>query len=150
MNSSEFPELDTNHKNAVIKHMNTQNPFWSFLGMELLDIRKGWAQVRLPFKKDIVQSLGVVHGGAIFSMADSAGAMAVLGMVNKNEYCMTLEMKINYMKSFESGAIVAEARCVNKGRRIGVSEVKVKNDAGDIIAQALATYMIANKKDSKS
>lgn len=149
-NPSEYPELDASHRKAILDHMNKENPFWSFLGMELSDVRKGYARVRLPMKEELLQSLGVVHGGAIFSPADSAGAMSVLGMLDKDEYCITLEMKINYVKSFERGAIIAEGRIVSKGNRIAVSQVNIVSDEGDTIAQALGTFMIISKKDKQT
>lgn len=139
---SEYEDLSPNFKDALMNKMNTDTPFWSLLGMELLDVKKGWAKVKLPFAEKLLHPMGVVHGGAIFSVADSAVAMALFGMAEKGETVATVEMKINYLKPINESEIMAEAKIVNKGSRIALGEVEVTNGKGELIAKALATYMI--------
>jgi len=146
---TDYEEIAPDFKNALMKTMQTKSPFWSLLGMELVDARKGWAQVRLPFDKKLVHPLGIAHGGAIFSPADSAVAMALMGMLEPDETTTTVEMKLNYLKPFDSGEIVAEARIVYKGARTALGEVEVRNDRGNLIAKGLATYMILTKSAKK-
>ena len=141
----EYEELDPKFKKLIIEKMKTESPYWSLLGMELVDIKKGWAKVRLPFDKKIVHPLGVAHGGAIFSPADSAVAMALIGMVQEDESFATIEMKINYIAPFEKGEIIAEAKLIHKGRNTALGDIEVRNGQGDLIAKALATYMIIKK-----
>jgi acyl-CoA thioesterase len=143
---SEYEELAPEIKELIIETMKTQSPYWSLLGMELVDIKKGWAQVRLPFDKKLVHPLGIAHGGAIFSPADSAVAMALIGMVEKDETFVTIEMKINYLATFTKGEIIAEAKIIHKGRNTALGDIIVKNGNGDLVAKALATYMIVPKK----
>ncbi len=142
---SEYEDLSPDFKDMLMNKMNTDTPFWSLLDMELVDIRKGWAKVKLPFAEKLLHPMGVVHGGAIFSVADSAVAMALVGMTRKGETIATVEMKINYLKPINGGEIVAEAKIVNKGSRIALGEVEVTNGKGDLVAKALATYMIIAK-----
>ena len=141
----EYEELDPKFKKLIIEKMKTESPYWSLLGMELVDIKEGWAKVRLPFDKKIVHPLGVAHGGAIFSPADSAVAMALIGMVQEDESFATIEMKINYIAPFEKGEIIAEAKLIHKGRNTALGDIEVRNGQGDLIAKALATYMIIKK-----
>jgi acyl-CoA thioesterase len=75
--------------------MKTRNPYWSLLGTELMEVKKGWAKVRLPFNDKLTNAVGLVHGGAIFSPADSAVGMALVGLIGRDENISTLEMKIN-------------------------------------------------------
>ena len=82
------------------------------------------------------------QGGAIFSLADSAVAMALLGLVEKGERFMTVEMNINYVSPFREGNITAEARIVKKGSRIALGDVNVRDDQGGLVAKCLATYTI--------
>ena len=143
----EYEELSPELKELIIETMKTRSPYWSLLGMELVDIKKGWAQVRLPFDKKLVHPLGIAHGGAIFSPADSAVAMALIGMVEKDETFLTIEMKINYLAPFTKGEIIAEAKIIHKGRNTALGDIVVKNGNGELIAKALATYMIVPKKN---
>jgi acyl-CoA thioesterase len=142
---SEYEELDPQFKEILLERMKTGNPFWSLIGMEIVLLKKGWAKIRLPFTEKLANSSGVAHGGAIFSPADSAVGMALVGMLEKGENISTLEMKINYLKPFSGGEILAEARIIHRGTQTAVGDVVVRDGNGDFIAKGLATYAIFKK-----
>lgn len=139
---SEYEELSPNFRRALMEKIKSIQPLWTLLGIEMLDVKKGWAKLQLPFAKKLTHPYGIVHGGAIFSLADSAVAMALLGLVEKGERFTTVEMNINYVSSFNEGNITAEARIINKGSRIALGDVDIRNDQGDLVAKCLATYMV--------
>ena len=138
----EFEDIAPNFKNALIKKMKTTVPFWKLLGMEVVDVKKGWAIVKLPYADKLAQPDGVAHGGAIFSPADAAVAVALLGLIDKSETLLTIEMKINYIKAVREGDIIAEAKIIHRGSKTAIGDVEVRNSKGDLIAKCLATYMI--------
>ena len=140
-----YEDISPNFRNALINKMKTDIPFWALLGMEVVDVKKGWGKVRLPFTKKLSQPDGYAHGGAIFSPADAAVAIALLGMIDKSETLLTVEMKINYLKSVKEGDIIAEAKVVHKGKRTALGDVEVRNSEGELVAKGLATYMIIQK-----
>ena len=139
---AEYEDLPTDYKTAMMEVTNTQAPYWQLLGMELIDFKKGWAKVRLPFETKLTNPTGIAHGGSLFSAADGAAAMAAMGTVEKGEIVTTIEMKINYVKPFIGGSVVAEARVVHKGSNIALGDVDVLNEKGELIAKGQATYMI--------
>ena len=138
--------LPPNFRNALIKKSQMIHPFWNLLGMELVDIKKGWAVVKLSFDQKLTQADGIAHGGSIFSAADAAVAMALIGLIDRKETMVTLEMKINYLKPFVGGTLMAEAVIIQKGTRTAIGEVDVKTEKGEMIAKGLATYMILAKR----
>jgi acyl-CoA thioesterase len=140
-----FEEIAPNFKNALLNKVQKNHPFWQLLGMELTDVKQGWAVVRLPFDPKLTQADGLAHGGSIFSAADAAVAMALIGMIDRNATMVTLEMKINYIKPFTGGEIQAQAAIISKGSRTAVGEVDITNQDGQIIAKCIATYMIISK-----
>lgn len=142
-----YEDIDQEFKKLIIERVHIYSPFWALIGMELVDIKKGWAITRLAFSQKITQIMGVVHGGAIFSLADSAVAMALLGLVEQDEIFATVEMKINYLKPFNKGELTAEASIIHMGSTIAIGDVDVKNGDGVLIAKALATYMIMKKRN---
>ena len=146
MESMSYEELTPNFKRALMEKARTVNPYWHLLGMTLADVKKGWALVRLPFEKKLTHADGIAHGGAIFSAADAAVAMALIGLIERNETMVTIEMKLNYLRPFVQGALQAEARIVQKGSRTALGEVDVTTETGDRIAKGLATYMIIPKR----
>ncbi len=143
--SVQYEELYPNFKKALLEKSQTVHPFWNLLGMKLVDVKKGWAVVHLPFDEKLTQADGIAHGGATFSAADAAVAMALIGMIERNETMVTLEMKLNYLKPFTGGAISAEARILRKGARAAIGEVDVKNEEGQLIAKGLSTFVILQK-----
>ena len=144
---SEYEDLKPRFKASLLDWMKTNNPFWSLLGMELVDIKKGWAKIRLPFAKKLTNGIGVAHGGAIFSPADSAVGMALIGLTDRDENISTLEMKINYFKPIAEGEIIAEAKIVHKGTMTAIGDVEVRDGNGNLIAKGLTTYAITKKRD---
>jgi uncharacterized protein (TIGR00369 family) len=142
---SDYEELSPGFKSALLNRMPEAAPFWSLLGMELIDVKKGWARLRLPFTKKLTNANGVVHGGAIFAPADSAVGLALIGMVAKDEFISTIEMKINYLKPFDSGEIFIEGKIIHKGTNTAIGDAEVKDAQGNLIAKALATYIIMKK-----
>jgi len=142
---AEYEELAPRFKAALMEWMETRNPFWSLLGMELIEIKKGWAKVRLPIEEKLTNAIGLVHGGAIFSSADSAVGMALVGMINRNENISTLEMKINYMKPVNGREIEAEARIIHRGSQSAIGDVEVRDEDRNLVSKGLATYAIFKK-----
>lgn len=142
----EYEDLNPRFKESLLNWMKTKNPFWSLLGMELIEIKKGWAKIRLPFTEKLANGIGVAHGGAIFSPADSAVGMALVGLLDKDENISTLEMKINYMKPLTEGEMIAEAKIIHKGTMTAIGDVAVTDGKGHLIAQGLATYAIFKKQ----
>ena len=142
---SEYEDLDPRLKESLLNWMKTNNPFWSLLGMEIVGIKKGWAKIRLPFTKKLTNGIGVAHGGAIFSPADSAVGMALIGLTARDESISTLEMKINYLKPLSGGEIIAEAEMVHRGTMTAIGDVEVRDGDGNLIAKGLATYAIVKK-----
>ena len=143
---NEYKDLEPDFREHLVKRVHKFSHFWSLLGMELMDIKKGWAKIRLPFDKKICNALEIAHGGALFSAADSAIGMALLGMVDRGKTITTIEMKINFIKPFSKGEITAEARIVHVGKKTALGEAVVTDSRGGLVAQGTATYMIVKKE----
>jgi uncharacterized protein (TIGR00369 family) len=118
-------------------------PYYQLLHLTLERIDMGFARFRMPFRGELTQVYGFVHGGAIASLADTAAAFALMTLLGQpGEGVTTVEFKINYLKSVSGGDMFGEARVVHKGRRLATVDMEVKNENGDLIAKGLTTYMI--------
>lgn len=140
-----YEDISPNFRKALIEKSQDSHPFWKLIGMELIDVKKGWAKIRLPFSTKLTQADGLAHGGTIFASADAAVGMALLGMIERHETMVTVELKINYVKPFKQGEIIAEARIIHKGGRTAIGEVDIRDSEGDLVAKALSTFMIVKK-----
>ena len=95
---SEYDELASRFKEALLIKSKANSPFWSLLNMELIDVKKGWAKIKIPYSPKLANANGVTHGGVIFSAADTAVGIALVGLVDRDDLITTIEMKINYLK----------------------------------------------------
>jgi uncharacterized protein (TIGR00369 family) len=119
-------------------------PFYQLLQITLDQIDIGFARFRMPFRKELIQVNGVVHGGAIASLADTAVAFALMTLIQRGQQVTTVEFKINFLAPVDKGIMIGEARIVNKGGKLVMADMEVKNEEGKLLAKGLATYMILN------
>lgn len=138
----EYEDLPPNFKQTLMEKVPKVQPLWNFLGIKLVDIKKGWARLKLPYSEKIIQPYGAVHGGAIFSLADSAFAMALIGLTERGERFTTIEMKINYIRPFTKGEVTADAKIIDKVRRYAIGDVTIINDSGLLVAKSIGTYSL--------
>lgn len=136
---------DPDYENLTHRVMGS--PFAELLGLEPLGQEPGHVQLRLPFSDRLLQSLGRIHGGAIFSLADHASGWAAYSTLEANERCATLEMKINYIAAVHNEDCLAEAHVIHKGRTSIVVEAEIKTDTGRLVAKTLATFIVLKNKD---
>ncbi len=117
-------------------------PYYQLLQIRLEEIDFGFARFRMPFRKELTQAYGVAHGGSIASLADTAVAFALMTLIQPGERVTTIEMKINFLASVDSGEMIGEARVQHKGKRLALADMEVKDEKGRWVAKGLATYMI--------
>jgi acyl-CoA thioesterase len=137
----QIEKLDLNFKKAILNKLPDKLPFWKLLGLELIDVERGWAKMLLPFSEKLTNALGISHGGALFSLADSAGSIAAVSIATKGEFVTTIEMKINYIKPFIRGDAAAEAKIVHCVKSLAFVDVNIKDDEGNIIAKCAGNFL---------
>lgn len=114
--------------------------FIDMLGIEAYKIDNGETELNMPFKGQHLNPYGMVHGGAIYSLADTACGLAVASIVRYEKKFVTAEMKINYLEPVTEDQLVCYGKVLREGRVIPVeAEVFNKNI---LVAKALATYII--------
>ena len=112
------------------------------LGLRLLDHSGDAATVSAPAAADFEQETGVIHGGILSTLADTACVYALLPGLSGGRSMTTIEFKVNFLRPARVGGddLIARAKCVKRGRRIGLCEVDVFQ-AEELVAKGLFTYM---------
>jgi len=116
-------------------------PFAQLLGIELDDIGAGTATLGLNIRKQLTQNHGVVHGGAIASLIDTATAFAIISLLSRGEKVTTVDLTVSYLRPLTEGRITATARVVRSGRRLFVVSAEVFDNDGKLTTTALSTYI---------
>jgi uncharacterized protein (TIGR00369 family) len=133
-----------------VRRVANRSPFYQLLGMKVLEIQDGTCRIEMPFRKKLTHPYGIVHGGAIASLADSAVAMALISLVKPTDRITTIEFKINFFVPFSRGKLMAKAKVIYRGSKTAVGDVEVRNEKRKLMAKVIATYNIANPVSMKN
>ncbi len=105
--------------------MKGPDHFADELGIQLSEARDGYSKVSMKVEKKHTNALGFTHGGAIFTLADYAFALACNFGDN---IAVAVQVSINYLRpSVEGDMLIAEASRVSDGKTMGLYQVIVKN-----------------------
>lgn len=115
------------------------------IGGTLTRLEPGYAEVRLPFRDDLTQQHGFIHGGITGMIADSACGYAGYSLMPADASVLTVEYKINMLAPAQGEALVARARVLKPGRSLVVTQCDVfavHNGAEKLCAVMQQTLMV--------
>jgi acyl-CoA thioesterase len=125
-----------------IENYLKQDRFAAHAGIELVAVSPGYARARMTVQPHHRNAVGIIQGGAIFTLADYAFAAA---SNSHGTVAVAINANIAFMKALSAGTLVAEAREVSKNFKLGTYTVEVKDEGGDLIA--LFQGMVYRKQD---
>ena len=134
---------ETNERSAhleKLKQLFESAPISRSLGMSLGYCENGVARVRLPYRKEFEEGHGVIHGGLIGLLADTAGNFAV-GSVSPGSTVKTVEFKMSLLAGVQ-GDLLAIGEVVRKGRTLATCRLEVVEGNDRVVAIGLATYAL--------
>ena len=114
-----------------IKSAVDRVPFAQFLGIEVDEVDNGFAVLGLHIRHELTQINGVVHGGVIASLIDTATAFAIIPLLEPKEKVTTVDLTISYLRPLIAGRITATAKVVRAGRRLFVVSAEVHDPEGN-------------------
>jgi len=97
--------------------------------------------MKMPFRREISNGYGAVHGGALATLADSAMAFALSTNFDDEMPFATADLTIHYFKRAETD-VTARARVVKKGKRINVGIIDLYDTGGDLLATVLTSFLL--------
>ena len=136
---------------TLTRVMEEMIPFNRFLGLRVTHVERGFVRVLVPFREELVGDFmrPALHGGVIASLTDVAGGFAVWTHVdNERGRVSTIDMRVDYLRPGRLTTLVAEARVVRAGKRVGVADVRAYHpDAEDVtVATGKGVYNISIPK----
>ena len=121
--------------------------FAGLIGMSFTAKANGSSQCVLTVSENLFNPNGVLHGGVVYSMADTGMGGALHSILSADETCATIEINIVYLKAVTSGVLTCDTKLIHRGRSIGVLESEVENQ-GVLVAKALGTFSILKRRDA--
>jgi acyl-CoA thioesterase len=120
-------------------------PFVEHVGLRIEEQSAGHSVCKLEVEHYHLNSTGVVHGGVIFTLADTGMGAALYPTLLADEICATIEIKINYFKPVRHGLMVCTSEIVNRGKSVANVESCVYS--GDVLmAKANGSFSIFKRK----
>ena len=125
--------------------MATKPRFINHVGVRIEEVAPGRARCLMEVKDFHANGTGVVHGGALFTLADTAMGAAIYPSLEQGEICATVEIKIAYFKPVFEGTVVCTSALVNKGKSLASLEASIHQD-DVLVAKATGTFSIFRRK----
>lgn len=107
-------------------------PFWRTLGLELRSVSREGVVFEGEYRDDLSQG-GVLHGGVLASLIDSACACAAIAYTYPEAYATTIDLQVSYARAIGGGRLRAVGTCVRSGGRVLFCEAKVWNEADELV-----------------
>lgn len=129
--------------NEVITQMMKDDLFSQWLGIQIIEIKEGYSKIKMSVRKEMINGLGIVHGGVAFSLSDTAFAFACN---SRNNLSVALDTSINFLKPVQPGdELTAEAKEIHNGKSTGLYHITITNQHNHIVALFKGTCFRTNK-----
>ena len=143
----DFEPIPENYFEAI-RDTARKAPYSKLLGLDFDVVRKDYACMHLPYKKELEQPAGIIHGGAIASLIDTAVVGAIFSNVKEMpKQIVTVDMHVHYLSAAKEVNLIAHAAVRRRGRTMVCLEVDVVNEATDkIVAHGELGFMMLYDK----
>jgi uncharacterized protein (TIGR00369 family) len=120
-------------------------PFMTYIGLVPDHIERDYARTLLPWRKELTNSRGEVHGGTLMSVLDFTLSAAARGPAEAEISMATINMNTSFLAPGATDLVV-EAKCLRRGGSIAFCEGEIRAAQGELIARAAATFKVIKRK----
>ena len=138
-----FQSVYDNYKQKVQDSFDNQK-FMELLEAELIAIKPGFCEIRVPFKESLTQQHGFFHAGVISTVADNAAGYAALSLMEASSSVLTVEFKLNLLAPGKGNMLVGRGQVLKSGRTLTIcrSDIYViQNDKETLCAAGQSTLI---------
>jgi uncharacterized protein (TIGR00369 family) len=137
------------NSNEILSKINflNKNTLMETLSIRYTEIGDDFLVATMPVNEKVHQPMGLLHGGAIVSLAESVGSMASHLFIDDENYeARGIEISANHVKSKKDGMVTAIAKIIHKGKTTHLWEIKIVDEKGKLISLCKLTNIILPKK----
>lgn len=142
-----MPKLNPQHVKAVISAIN-DGPFFKHMSMRVTEIGVGYAVVVIEIGKEHMNPFGGLHGGAIASAIDTAAYWSAYCELPEENGLVTIDLKVDFLAPVSDEMITIEGRSIKAGKTICLTEAKMSDRNGRILAHGTSKLMVTRNKQS--
>lgn len=137
------------HKEKILNICNasSKNTLMETLEIEYVDVGADFLIGRMPVTPRVHQPDGVLHGGAMVALAESVGSAASYIFLDAQKFVVRgIEISANHVKSIVEGYVFAKATFIHKGRTTQVWDIRITNEADELISVCKLTTIALPRK----
>jgi uncharacterized protein (TIGR00369 family) len=134
---------------AYVEELKTivkNSPYPRHMAMELDHIEPDGADVIIHLGDCHLQPFGIVHGGVLATLIDTATFWAGFLRLPEGDGLVNVDLKLNYLQAVTQGRLIAKGLCLRPGRSISYSEAKVYDENGALVAHGTSTLKVLKGK----
>ncbi len=120
-------------------------PFEEYLGMRIEEAKDGRATLTMPFRVKLAQGKGLMHGGAVTALADTAVAIAIKSLLPEDSHFATVALDLKVQAPVRGGTVRAEARVTERDERNIKGEAEVFDEKGTKVATFTSHFKVKRK-----
>ena len=125
----------------ALKELVGGAPFPRLIGMRLEAIDIDRATILLDIEERHFQPFGMVHGGVLATLIDTATFWAAFLRLPPDAGLVNIDLKLNYLQPAQAGRLTATGRCIRPGRTLSYTEAHVHDERGELLAHGTSTLM---------
>lgn len=137
-------------RDKILEFCNTfsKNTLMETLDIEYIDAGIDFLTAKMPVNSSVHQPMGLLHGGASVALAESVGSAASHFFIDaKTQEVRGIEISANHLKSIKEGVVFGTARIIHQGKSIHLWEIKITDEAGNLISLCKLTNMILDRSN---
>jgi uncharacterized protein (TIGR00369 family) len=135
------PALDSRHL-EVLRRRVADSEFTKWAGLELVSLGDGTAEVSLDLEPHHLNPQGIVHGGILATLLDTAIGLAVRTELRPGLTHRTAQLNVHFLAKGETGRLVGVGRSLHLGKQMGYGEGEILNPDGRLLARGSATFIV--------
>lgn len=135
-----MPDPNPAYIRELMETVNT-SPYPEHMAMRLAGITIDAATIELNLARCHLQPFGIVHGGVLATLVDTATFWAAFMRIAETDGLVNVDLKLNYLRPVVDGRLTAEGRALQSGRTVSYAEAAVRDAAGALVAHGTSTLM---------
>jgi uncharacterized protein (TIGR00369 family) len=126
---------------AAVQESVRTSPYPALVGMTIAELELDRCRIELTLRNDHLQPFGIVHGGVLATLIDTATFWAAFLRLPEDAGLVNVDLKLNYLKAVARGRLHADGECLRAGRQISYTVASVYDENGELVAHGTSTMM---------
>lgn len=135
--------------NTTLEFLNTLslNTMVQHLGIVFTALGDDYIEATMPVDHRTHQPMGLLHGGASVSLAETLGSVAATCCVDMaRQYCVGLDINANHIKSVREGVVTGRTTPIHIGKKTQVWEIRITNESNELVCISRITLAVIDKR----